>query len=132
VKLLLLPPPYVEWIKGKPSRTAAPPEERGKNHAWSLFSLKKRLRGDLINAYKYLKGGCQEDGAKLFPVVPSNRTRGNGHKLRQRKLQLNTRKVLLHSEGARALAQAAQRVGESPSLEIFQPPWTWCCAARSG
>ena len=42
-----------------------------------LISLEKRiLRGDLINAHKYLKGGHQRDWIRLFLSVPSDRTKG--------------------------------------------------------
>ena len=48
-----------------------------------------------MNVCKFLKGGCQEDGARLFYVVPSDGTSVNEHKLQRRKTHLNMRKNVL-------------------------------------
>ena len=57
-----------------------------------MFSLeKRRLRGDLIADFQYLKGAYKQEGSQLFTRGDNSRTRGNGLKLKEGRLRLDVR-----------------------------------------
>ena len=93
------------------------------------FSSKRKIRGNGLAAKRSwgpvtrdicLMGAWSKDGARLFSAVPSDRTRGNGHKLKHRKIHLKISRNFFTLRVVKHLNSFPREVVKSPSLEIFK------------
>ena len=84
-----------------------------------LFNLKKRrFLGDLTMAFQYLKEIINVRGNKLFYRVDSNRTRGNGFKLKAGRFRFRFRKFFTERRVVRCRNRLSISCGCSISVVV--------------
>jgi len=86
----------LEQVQRRPTKTIRGMEHlcyKDRLRELGLFSLeKRRLWGDLIAAFQFLKEAYKKDGDKVYRRACCDRTRGNSFKLKEDRFRLRMRK----------------------------------------
>lgn len=87
-----------------------------------LFILeKRRLQGNLIAVFQYLKGAYRKDGEGLFTKTCSDRTKGNGFKVKpESSFRLGIRKKLFSVRLVRPWHWLSREAVDALSMETFK------------
>ena len=86
-----------------------------------LFSLeKRRLQGDLIVVFQYLKGAYRKTGEELFIRTCSDRTTESGFKLEEGRFRLDIRNKSFTVRVGRHWNRLPSEAVDAPSLEAFK------------
>ena len=97
------------------------PSYEGRLRELGLFSLQqRRLRGDLLAAFQYLKGAYRKDGEGLFTRVCSDRTRGNSSKVKEGRFRLDIRKKFFTMRVVKHWHRLPREAVAALSVEVFK------------
>jgi len=81
-----------------------------------LFSLeKRRLQGDLIAAFQYLKWAYKKDEVKLFITACCGTAGGNGFKLKEGRFRLDIRKTFFAVRVVKHWKRLPREVVDTPT-----------------
>ncbi|KAE8603301.1 hypothetical protein XENTR_v10014290 [Xenopus tropicalis] len=86
-----------------------------------LFSLeKRRLRGDMITLYKYIRGDYRQLGDVLFSHKNNQRTRGHSFRLEERSFHLKQRRWFFTVRAVRLWNALPRDVVMADSVNVFK------------
>lgn len=74
---------------------------------------------DLIAAFQHLKGNCKQERKQLFTRVDSDRTRGNGFVLEERRFRLDIRRKFFTQRVMRHWNRGSKEAVDAQSLEVL-------------
>ena len=86
-----------------------------------LYTLEfRRIRGDLIETYKIIKGLDTLEAGNMFPMLGESRTRGHSLRIRSRPFRTEMRKNFFSQRVVNLCNSLLQKAVEANSLNAFK------------